>query len=116
MSDLSAWRLRQKGKSSKNKQDRLQGGGVRVTVSGTNMYLLSDLMAELDHPQAVKFMFNKQKLAILPAPDSDPNSYPLTGNNQVSVPWLGRELGLADVPQGKFEATRENGMMVIDFE
>ena len=116
MSDLSVWRLREKGESSDDKQDRLLGGGTRVTISGTNMYLLSDLMAELGQPQAVKFMFNEQKLAILPASKDDPNSYPLTGNNQVSVPWLGRELNLPDVPQGSFEAKREHGMVVVDFE
>ena len=116
MSDLSVWRLREKGESSDDKQDRLLGGGTRVTISGTNMYLLSDLMGELGHPDAVKFMFNGSKLALLPAPKDDPNSYPLTGNNQVSVPWLGRELNLPDVPQGSFEAKREYGMVVVDFE
>lgn len=78
------------------------------------MRLLNVAYDTLGEPDALRFFVQEDRVALLPAPEDHPHSYPLADRN-VSVTWLKYELESGLPAEGRYELERDDSLWTVDF-
>lgn len=69
----------------------------------------------LGGPEAVRFFVDGDRVAILPASDDHPHSYPLW-EGDVAITWMKYELESGLPQNGVYELERDGDLWIVDFD
>lgn len=91
-----------------------------ISVSNQHLNLISDSYEALGEPDAVRYLFQGNQVAIVPCSPEDPDAYPVYGDqgntpHRTSAGWLSTALDRDDQPNGRFRLEQRGGLHVVDF-
>ena len=78
------------------------------------MRLLKVAFDTLGEPDALRFFIRGDRVALLPAGEDHPHSYPISDGN-VSITWLKYELESGLPAEGRYELERDGDLWTVDF-